>query len=102
MALRCFDVAKPDDRPDLLLVYQSDFLAHLDSRLVVPLLDLEHHPTRGVIKLNPVFEIENRRYVMWTQSLFAADNNEIGRFYAALDHERDAIRDAFDFLTTGF
>lgn len=102
MALRCFDVLRPDTTGDLLVVYQSDFLSHLNSRLVIPLLDLERHDVRPVTRLNPIFDVEGKRYVLWSQSAFAARLPELGFAVASLETEHDKIRDAFDFLTTGF
>ena len=102
MALSCFDVTRPDHRPDLLVVYQNDFLWHLDSRLVIPLLHVDGRNVHAIARLNPTFDITGQRYVLWTQSAFSARLSELGTFHASLAEERDKIRDAFDFLTTGF
>ena len=102
MALNCFDVVRPDQRGDLLLVYQNDFLSSLDTRLAIPLLSLTIREFHPVARLNPIFEIEGQRYILWPQGTVSVAVSKLGRLYGSLEHERDAIRDAFDFLTTGF
>lgn len=85
-----------------MLIYQSDFLVNLDTRLTIPLLHVNAPHVRPVARLNPIFEIEGERYALWPQGTLSIDVRKLGRFYASLEHERDTIRDAFDFLTTGF
>jgi toxin CcdB len=82
-------------------VWQTDFLEHLDSRLVVPL-----EPRLGnaapVLRLNPVVTVDGIEYVVLTQYASAVAVGELSAPIASLREHYDAIRDAFDFLTTGF
>ncbi len=61
-----FDVYRGTGGADLLLDYQLDFLRDLNTRFVVPLQLPENAPLPAR-RLNPVFEIEGRGYVMVTQ-----------------------------------
>ena len=100
--MSCFDVVRPDQSGDLLVVYQSNFLRQLDSRLVIPLLAMDRHDDVPVVRLNPVMIVNETRYLLWPQSAFGARLAVLGRPFASLEHEHDRIREAFDFLITGF
>lgn len=102
MALKCFDVTRPDARSDFLVVYQSDFLAQLTTRFVIPLLLDGQRGFQPITRLNPRFEIDGQFYLLWPQAAFSARCRDLGRAHTSLAHEHDRIRDAFDFLTTGF
>jgi toxin CcdB len=85
----------------LLLDCQADLLSELTTRLVVPLLPLKKAP-KPARRLNPVFQIEGKSYVMATQ--FAATvparllKNRIG---SIAEHEIE-IGNAIDMLLSGF
>jgi toxin CcdB len=84
----------------LLLDCQADLLAHLNTRLVAPLLPPADAP-KPAGRLNPTFEVGGNAYVMVTQYASAIEVRELGPKIGSLavhDHE---IMNALDFLLTG-
>lgn len=96
-----FDVYRGTGGADLLLDCQSDLLRDLNTRFVVPLQLPENAPLPAR-RLNPVFEIEGRSYVMVTQFAAAIALRECGRFVVSLAAEGTAIINAVDMLISGF
>ena len=84
-----------------VLDVQAELLAHLATRVVVPLLpeDKASHP---ITELNPVFEIKGKRHVLVTQALSAIPAKELKRAVASLDAHHDAVTRALDLLMVGF
>lgn len=84
-----------------LLDCQADLLAHLSTRLVVPLSPSSHVP-KPVTRLNPLFDVDGRTLVMMTQLAAAVPARELGKRVASLrDHDND-ISNAIDMLLVGF
>lgn len=96
-----FDVYRNGAGEGFLLDVQADLLSHLNTRVVVPLLpsggDLQ--PARG---LNPVFEIEDGRFVMATQFMAAVPASLLKGPVARLGALRAEITTALDMLFQGF
>lgn len=84
-----------------MLDVQADLLAHLATRVVVPLLPEDAAPP-PISDLNPVFEVKGRRHVMVTQALSAVPVRELRRAVTSLDAQHDAITHALDLLLVGF
>jgi toxin CcdB len=101
LAIGCHDVVETHDGRETFVVFQSDFLSHLDTRLVIPLL-----PSRDsggtTLRLNPLVKVEGADYVLATHLCFSARLSGLRRTGASLAHQHDVIRDALDFLTSGF
>jgi toxin CcdB len=85
----------------LFVQCQSDFLDHLESRFVIPILP-RAAVSKLIRKLNPIFVIDNRALVLFPQFALSLDRREIGRPIASLAHEQDRIIDALDMLLSGF
>ena len=96
-----FDVYENPGRPGLLLDCQANVLDLLDTRLVVPLLPPDLAP-KPAGRLNPLFEIEGRPYVMATQFAAAVPVRELGDRIASLIHHDTAIGGAIDMLLSGY
>ncbi|WP_439546246.1 CcdB family protein [Sandarakinorhabdus sp.] len=96
-----FDVYLEASEAGLLLDCQSDLLNHLNTRLVVPLRLPEHAPAPAR-RLNPVFTIDDRPYVMLTQFAAAITVRECGPPVMSLAHEDTAIINALDMLISGY
>lgn len=100
-----FDVHQIADRgPGSRVVYvldiQADLLSGLATRLVVPLVPAsEFGPP--VKRLNPVFRIGNRNFVMATAEMAAIPRKLIGERATSLAGESDEIIAALDFLISG-
>ena len=91
-----FDVhARPRERGSLLDC-QTDFLADLDTRLMVPLF-LGEDFRRPARRLNPVFRLHDQDVVMMTQYLSALRKRQLGPRIGSLALEQNAI----DFLPSG-
>jgi toxin CcdB len=96
-----FDVYRGVGGADLLLDCQSDLLRDLNTRFVVPLQSPENAP-EPARRLNPVFEIDGKRYVMVTQFAAAIALRECGGFVTSLADQDTVIMNAVDMLISGY
>lgn len=96
-----FDVYANRQGAGWLLDVQSDLIASLNTRVVVPLLPVDEAPLPAE-RLNPVFAVEGVRIVMLTQFMAAVPASELSAAVSSLDRERDAILSAIDFLHQGW
>lgn len=96
-----FDVYQTDDFEGLALDCQADVLDDLPTRFVVPLVP-EGHMARVFPRLNPLFTIEERRYVLAPQGAATISRRSIERYVTSLDREQSAIMNALDMLLTGY
>ena len=96
-----FDISLGIGSADLLLDCQSDLLRELNTRFVVP-LQLPENAPQPARRLNPVFEIDGRNYVMVTQFAAAIAQRECGRVMASLAGEHTVIMNALDMLIIGY
>ena len=101
-----FDVYRnPDSRARRIIPYllavQSDLLRDLASRMVVPLVAVQHFGP-SLTRLNPVFTIQKARVVMSTAEMAAVPRRILRQVVGNLGGERDAIIAAIDFLILGF
>lgn len=96
-----FDVYRGTGKADMLLDCQSDLLRDLNTRFVVP-LQLPKNAPQPARRLNPVFEVEGRSYVMVTQFAAAIPVRECGSFVVSLATEDTAIMNALDMLISGY
>ena len=84
-----------------VLDVQADVLDGLESRIVVPLFP----PSRirlHIHHLNPLFQIQDRPLVMFTQLIAAIPRTDLGIFQASLAHEAAKITRALDMALQGF
>ena len=84
-----------------LVDVQAETLAHLRTRIVVPLMPPGAVP-QPIRDLHPVFRIDGAPLVMATQFLGAVPRADLGPAVASLAAERDTITRALDLLLTGF
>ena len=96
-----YDVFANPDGGGCLLSLQSDLLDSLNTAVVAPLLPVDAAP-RPAERLNPVFEIEGKPYVMVTQFLAAVPTAILVRRIANLKDRADDIGNALDMLFYGF
>ena len=78
---------------------QADLLGHLASRFVVPLVALDK--AMPAKRLNPVFSIQGRDYVMLTEAAAAVSVRELGEVVASLADRSFEITGALDVLIGG-
>jgi toxin CcdB len=96
-----FDVYRIQGVAGYFLDVQADFLSHLDTRVVIPLLSPEdvHFPAR---RLNPCFHIGDEEVVMMTEFMAAVQKSALRNVIGNLASQRDEIVMAADFLMQGF
>ena len=95
-----FDVFRPSGG-GYLLDCQANVLAHLNTRLVVPLLPPGEGPP-PIPRLNPTFQIGGERVIMYTQFGAAIPQRDLGEKVISLAEEDHVIMNALDMLLTGY
>ncbi len=84
-----------------LLDVQSDLVAELGTRVVVPLYTAAAMEGKALRTLMPTFEIDGKPYVMVTPQLAGVARKQLGVQVADLSAKRDEIVAAIDLLITG-
>ena len=96
-----YDVFRNPAGAGYLLDMQTDLLAGLNTRIVVPLLPTDRAPL-AANRLNPVFDVGGTDHVMVTQFLSALPASLLKAPVANLDADFAQITAALDMLTQGF
>lgn len=84
-----------------LLDVQTDLLANLTTRVVIP-LNTVSTMVKAAKQLNPKFKVKRTTVVMSTSELAGVDLRILGEKVGSLKEHRDEIIAALDFLFTGF
>jgi toxin CcdB len=84
-----------------LLCVQSDLLDHLKTRVVIPLLPIQHVPP-PIRKLHPSVEINGRRLLVATHLIATVPASELGEIRLNMTKHHDDIVAALDMLFQGF
>ncbi|HET7282468.1 MAG TPA: CcdB family protein [Sphingomicrobium sp.] len=84
----------------LVLDCQSDLLAHLNTRVVVPLIHGDTAPAPAH-RFNPAFVIGDQNFVMDTQFISSVERRHLGAIVSSLAHRSFEITDALDILISG-
>jgi len=82
-----------------LVDVQSDLL-DVETRAVIPLAEADYLHNR-ISRLNPVFEIASRHYVLATTEIVAVVKSDLQTTVADISEHRGEIVDALDLLFTG-
>ncbi|CAG0928491.1 MAG: plasmid maintenance protein CcdB [Rhodocyclaceae bacterium] len=88
-------------RVPFLLDVQSDLLADLGTRVVVPLCPASAMKGKLVKTLMPTFQIDGKAYAMLTPQLAGIERQQMGAEVADLSARRAEIIAALDLLLTG-
>ncbi len=97
-----FDVYRDRHGPGLMLDCQANIISSiLTTRFVVPLLPPDMSP-KPAGRLNPLFEIDERPYIMVTQFAAAVPARDLGEPVASLIDQDTAIIGAIDMLLSGY
>lgn len=88
------------DNDAFLMDVQSSLMDMLTTRMAVPLLPVEKAP-KPATRLNPIFLIKDRRYVMVTQFMAAVPLSELKAKAGSLAHEHHVIKPAIDMVFDG-
>ena len=92
---------QPPSLQYFFLDVQSDLIAELGTRVVIPLYTNSAMQGQVLSTLMPTFEIENQQYVMVTPQLAGIAKKHLGAQVADLSAQRDEIIAALDLLITG-
>ena len=84
----------------LVVVVQSDLLADISTRVVVPLVEPEA-PGAQIRRLNPILPLGDRNVMLLTQQIATLTSRELGAAVGSLSHVRDDIVRAIDTLLSG-
>jgi toxin CcdB len=95
-----FDVYRMAHRDGYLLDCQADLLSEFATRFVAPLLPIAEAPS-PVRRLNPIFEIEGRRYVMVPQLATSVQLSELQTRITSLAEHDLIVGNALDILISG-
>jgi len=85
----------------LLLDVQSELLARLATRVVVPLMAAKRYGSRPITRLNPTASIARVEYVLVFQELAAIPASALGERVTSLASRRGELVAAVDLLFTG-
>lgn len=96
-----YDVYSAPDDPGYLLDIQCDLLEGLNTRVVIPLMPIKVAP-KPAERLNPVFTISQKKYVMVTQFLSSVPVGILGSPSDNIEHHHNEILSAVDMLMQGF
>ncbi len=80
---------------------QSDLLDGLNTRVMIPLVDVDR-VVHVMAKLNPGVTVNGRNYLLATERMAAVPVAQIGAFAADMTAQGDEITAALDFLFQGF
>jgi toxin CcdB len=89
-------------RYPLLLDVQSDLLAGMGTRVVVPLVLFSALGESALTTLTPSLTVEGERYAALTPQLAGIAASELGAIVADVSQERSSILAALDLLITGY
>ena len=84
-----------------LLDVQADVHSHFNTRMVVPLLPIDHAPKPANI-LNPLFSIVGEQHVMMTQFMAAVPVKVLQSAAFSVSDRHNEIVAALDLLLHGF
>lgn len=98
-----FDVYRYKNSPHVpyLLDIQADLMSMLSTRLVIPLV-LATKIKIPIKNINLEFEIENTQVILSTAEMAGISTKLLGKKVTSLQHHRNEIIAAIDFLITGF
>lgn len=80
---------------------QSDFLDWTETRVVAPLVPVDQGPPPAKI-LNPVVDMDGRRFILVMQSMAAVRVGSLGPVVGDLTEHQDAITRAVNMVFQGF
>jgi toxin CcdB len=86
----------------LVVDVEADRLDGLRTRVVIPLLPVNDVRDEVAVRLKPVIDVADSPYVLMTNDLGAFPTSALGDRVASIEHQRQLITDALDYLFQGF
>ena len=96
-----FDVYRLTGRSILLLDCQNEYLGHLTTRFVVPLIPVGNAPPQAT-RLNPLLSIDGEDFILSPNAAATIRLKDMGQCIGSLGSAQDMIKAAIDQLITGF
>lgn len=96
-----FDFYADPSGTGFLLDVQANLMSAFNTRVVVPLMPRRAAP-KPAGRLNPMFQIDGKAFVMVTQFLAAIPISELKEKAGSLAHRDSEIGDALDMIFVGF
>lgn len=97
-----FDVYAFSGGVKFVVDVQADLLAHLGTRIVVPLRLTPKNRASLISRLNPVFQLDGIDYYLSATELAAVPTALLKAKKTSLENHRHKVIDALDFLMQGF
>jgi len=85
-----------------LLDVQSDIIDELNTRLVIPLFLLDEVNGLPARRLNPVLNVDGEDFLVMTHEMASVRQSQLGEEVVSVREQRQAIKNALDFLLDGF
>ena len=85
-----------------MLDVQSDIIGELNTRLVIPLFLLDEVSGRPARRLNPVLNVDGEDFLVMTHEMASVRQSQLGEEVVSVREQRQAIKNALDFLLDGF
>ena len=85
-----------------LLDVQSDIIDELNTRLVIPLFLLDEVSGRPARRLTPVLNVDGEDFLVMTHEMASVRQSQLGEEVVSVREQRQAIKNALDFLLDGF
>ena len=85
-----------------LLDVQSDIIDELNTRLVIPLFLLDEVSGRPARRLTPVLNVDGEDFLVMTHEMASVRHSQLGEEVVSVREQRQAIKNALDFLLDGF
>jgi toxin CcdB len=84
-----------------LVDVQSNLLAELQTRVVIPLAKSPELAKKPISTLSPLVEVQGQKYVLLTPQLAGISRSDLGAEVTNIAEHRDAVIAALDCLITG-
>lgn len=84
-----------------VLDVQSELLAELSTRVVIPIYLRKSLNIKSITRLMPEFTIESKKTILMTPQIAGVSRKSLGDFVIDVSSRRDEIIAALDLLLTG-
>lgn len=97
-----FDVYRFSAEVPFVVEVQADILSHLESVVVVPLLQAGEEQAAGITRICPTVRFLDDDYVLIGTDIAGIPRKILGAKVGSIADQRGVVVDALDFLMQGF